>query len=81
MFVKGKVLTAKTEKRDLVGKDGLKRNYTIHHVVLLSSENGENEVLNCKTFNENYILPKVGEVVSLNFRKYDNSTGVADVSF
>lgn len=80
MQVKIKVLSAKVEKRDLVGKDGNRRNFTITHIVGLHEVAGqEPEVMNCKSFDEKMQLPKAGQELTINFRKYDNSSGVADV--
>lgn len=79
MKITGKVLSAKTEERDMVGKDGNKRHLKIHHIVLLSKNDGENEVVSIKSFNDNLQLPKVGEEFTTSFRKYENNNGIAEV--
>lgn len=82
MTIKGQVINCSVEKRALVGKDGVKRDTTISHVLLMSGQPGKDcEVVNLRSYDENFILPKIGtEFVTPPIKKYENFSGqVAEV--
>lgn len=81
MKCKGKVLAADSTDRDIVGKDGNKRKIHIARILLLSVEDGVNEVMNVKKFHDgDFVLPKIGSEYTTSFRSYENKDGVASVT-
>lgn len=84
MKVKGKVLQAKHEQRELVSKtDGVKKIHQIYHVLLLSVDGSDTEVLNCESWNpSNFVLPEVGkDWVSPSIRSINFDGPVGSVHF
>lgn len=82
MVIKGKVANASVERRDLVGKDGVKRNTQISHVLIFVGEFGKAgaEVVNLRSYDEMFILPTIGsDYVTPPIKTYQNYTGVAEV--
>lgn len=86
MKLKGQVLRASIEERMLVGKDGMKASHKIAHILLISNEGGETNVLNCRTFDNPLLLtdkdlPKIGaEWTTPPVKKYECFDGqVAEV--
>lgn len=83
MVLKGKVLNAKTEERELVGKDGVKKNAKITHVLLQSADTSSGiEILNVKAYDVSWPLPDVGkDWTTPRVRRYENYDGqIADVT-
>ena len=84
MKIKGKVLNAISERRDLLGKDGVKQSRLVSSIVLLGeSEDGIIPVYNCRTYSDDYKLPKIGsDCEILRIKKYECYNGsVAEVMF
>jgi hypothetical protein len=63
MKIKGKVLSAKQEERELVSKTtGLQVKHNIFHILVLSNQDNETEVLNVEAWNpKGFDLPDVGK--------------------
>lgn len=84
MKVKGKVLQATHETRELVGKnDGVKKTHQIYHILLMSVDGAQTEILNCESWNpSNFVLPEVGkEWVSPSIRSINFEGPVGSVKF
>lgn len=80
MQCKGKVLSAESTPRDIVGKDGNKRKIHIARIVILANDNGQNEVMSVKKFHDGeFELPKIGSEFSTSFRSYENKDGIGNV--
>lgn len=83
MKIKGKVLNVSEEKRQLVGKDGTKREALIKHVLMLSpKDDGKGtEVVNIRAYDSDFPLPEMGkDWISPDIKKYENFDGnVANV--
>lgn len=84
MKIKGNVLSAKQETRQLVSKStGQIKAHTIYHVLVLAKDGEDTEVLNCEGWNtENFTLPPVGkEWVSPPVRSINFEGSVGTVRF
>lgn len=85
MKLEGKVLSAVSEEREMLGKDGVKQKRNVSTIVLIAKvpEDGVTPVYTCRTFDEGFSLPKVGvEYVTPRIKKYECYNGVvADVTF
>lgn len=86
MKVDGIVIASKVEQRELVGKDGVKRNAVITSVVIQSdAKDGTVEILNCRTYEPlGADVPKRGDkwISPRNVKKYENYNGtIAEVLF
>lgn len=86
MKVEGIVIESQVEQRELVGKDGVKRNAVITSVVLQGeAKDGKREILNCRTYEPlGADLPKHGDkwVTLRRVKKYENYNGmIAEVLF
>lgn len=83
MVIKGSVINAHVEDRELVGKDGLKRQTKITHVLLMvkKSDGKGSEVVNLRCYDAKFPLPELGkEWETPAIRKYENYDGnVAEV--
>lgn len=83
MQLKGKVLNASVEERELVGKDGSKRKAKITHVLMQSDDvsNGV-EILNVKAYDVEWSLPEIGKSwTTPRVRRYENYDGqIGEVS-
>lgn len=83
MQLSGEVLNASVETRELVGKDGVKKSSKISHVLLsLKAENGGVEILNLRSFDATWELPKIGvKWTTPRVKRYECFDGqVADVT-
>lgn len=83
MKLKGKVLNASVEDRDLVGKDGVKKRSRISHVLMQSADSAEGiEILNVKAYDAEWALPEIGkEWITPRVRRYENYDGqIGDVT-
>ena len=92
MKLKGDVLNASIEERELVGKDGTKRNAKISHVLLIVTNVDKDadgkpvkspEVVNLRAYDADWPLPAIGtkDWETPRVRKYENYDGnVAEVS-
>lgn len=83
MVLKGKVLNASTEERELVGKDGVKKRSRITHVLLQSADTSNGiEILNVKAYDVDWSLPEVGkDWITPRVRRYENYDGqIGDVT-
>lgn len=87
MKLKGKVLNASIETKVLVGKDGLKAEHKIGHILMLVSDDGVTQALNVRSFdNPDFMLdsqlPEIGkDWTTPPVRKYECYDGnVAEVS-
>lgn len=81
MTCKGKVLSAESVSRDIVGKDGNKRKINIARILLLADDHGKNEVLTIRKYHDgDFVLPKVGTEFETSFRQYENKDGVGSIT-
>lgn len=81
MVIKGMVMNASEEERELTGKDGSKRRAKISHVLLSVGEVGKDfEVVNIRSYDAEWKLPVVGkEWTTPRVKRYENFDGnVAD---
>lgn len=79
MKIKGKVMSATTDTRTFVDtKTGNNRQVKITNV-LVQTEDGE--VISCRSFDENTVLPVVGKDFILEPRRYEKKGLVAEVVF
>lgn len=83
MVIKGQVLNASLEERDLTSKDGTKRRSKISHVLLnVPMPGGTIEIVNLRAYDADWALPQIGkEWTTPRVRRYECFDGqVADVS-
>lgn len=82
MEIQGQVLNASIESRELVGKDGTKRTAKISHVLLMVSHGNQTEIVNLRSFDADWALPKVSEKwTTPRVKRYECFDGqVADVT-
>lgn len=74
---KGTVLRAFVEDRELVGKDGTKRQAKIAHVLMLSGKGAETVPLNIRAYDPVWALPEIGkEWETPAVKKYENYDGM-----
>lgn len=77
MVLKGNVMNASKEKREMTGKDGNRRTAEITHVLLSCGTVGNDfEIVNVRSYDASFALPAVGkEWVTPRVRKYENFDG------
>lgn len=83
MVIKGMVMNASEEERELTGKDGTKRRAKVSHVLLSVGEVGKDfEIVNLRAYDADWKLPAIGkEWTTPRIKRYENFDGnVADVS-
>lgn len=79
MKVKVKVMQTSTDTRSFVDtKTGQNRQVRISNV-LAQMDNGD--ILNCRTFDDNYKMPDVGKPIEIEIRRYEKKGMIADVLF
>lgn len=84
MKIKGTVLSAKQEIRSLISKStGQLKQHTVNHILLLTKDGDDTEVLNCEGWNnENFVLPQNGkEWISPPIRSINFEGSVGTVKF
>lgn len=82
MKIQGQVLNVSREERELVNKEGVKRQAVIKHVLLLvQDDEGKAEVVNLRAYDVAWELPTIGETWETpRILKYVNYDGnVAEV--
>lgn len=77
MVIKGKVLNTTVENREIVDKMGQRRQLKINSVLVMCPD----EVVNCKTYDERFELPKAGSEFECRVRKYETHGLTGDVLF
>lgn len=83
MVIKGTVINALVEEREMTNKEGKKERAKISHVVLSCPVDKDRvEIVNLRSYDAEWTLPKVGTVWETpRIRKYECFDGmVADVS-
>ena len=83
MEIKGTVINALLEEREMTNKEGKKQNAKISHVVLsVPGVKGSVEIVNLRSYDADWSLPKIGvEWTTPRIKKYECYDGmVADVS-
>ena len=83
MVIKGQVINAKVEEREMTNKEGKKEKAKISHVVLSCQIDKDTvEIVNLRSYDAEWTLPKIGtEWTTPRIRKYECFDGmVADVS-
>lgn len=83
MEIKGQVLNASIEERELTRKDGTKVNSKITHVLMsCTSSAGAVEIVNLRSFDATFALPEVGKTwTTPRVKRYECFDGqVADVT-
>lgn len=84
MVIKGDVLNAFVEERELKEKDGTTRKAKISHVALsLPNPSGGVEIINLRSYDADWKLPKIGDKgwETPRVKRYECFDGmVADVS-
>jgi len=87
MKITGQVLNTSIERRELVGKDGTRKEHTFARILLLVDEDGVKCAVSVKTFDHpDYMdsskLPPVGKTwTSPRVRKYESMDGqIAEVN-
>lgn len=85
MVIKGIVLNALVEEREMTNKEGKKEKAKISHVVLsckIDNEHANVEIVNIRSYDAEWTIPKLGtEWTTPRVRKYECYDGmVADVS-
>lgn len=61
MKLKGQVVNANIENRELVGKDGTKRQSVISHILIFGKNENGTEVYNVRSYDANFPLPPIGK--------------------
>lgn len=83
MVIKGTVINASVEEREMTNKEGKKEKAKISHVVLSCPvDKDQVEIVNLRSYDAEWTLPKKGtEWTTPRVRKYECFDGmVADVS-
>lgn len=82
MVIKGKVLIVNQEDKELVSKEGIRRQSKLSHVVLSAVIDGKPEIVNVRCYDAAFPLPEMGkEWTTPRIRKYECPDGnVSDVS-
>lgn len=82
MTIKGKVLNASVEDRELTNKDGTKRKARIAHVLLNSESPDGVEIVNIRSYDPQWTIPAVGkEWTTPRVRRYECFDGmIAEVT-
>lgn len=83
MEIKGTVINALVEERQMTNKEGKKENAKISHVVLSCPVDKDRvEIVNLRSYDAEWTLPKIGTLwTTPRVRKYECFDGmVADVS-
>lgn len=83
MEIKGTVINALVEEREMTNKEGKKQDAKISHVVLsVPGQKGAVEIVNLRSYDAEWTLPKIGaEWTTPRIKKYECYDGmVADVS-
>lgn len=83
MNITGDVMNCSIEERDLTNKDGVKSHAKISHVLLaVKSEGGGTEIVNLRSYDAPWELPKIGSKwTTPRVKRYECFDGqVADVT-
>lgn len=83
MKIKGQVMNASEEMRELSAKDGTKRMSKVSHVLLSCGDIGKDfEIVNVRCYDAKWSLPEIGKPwTTPSVRRYENFDGqVADVT-
>lgn len=83
MVIKGNVINAVVDEREMTNKEGKKEKAKVSHVVLSCPVDKDRvEIVNLRSYNAEWTLPKIGtEWTTPRIRKYECFDGmVADVS-
>lgn len=76
MTIKGQVLNASIEERDLVNKENVKEHVQIAHVLLICKNDKSTEVVNIRAYRPSFTIPEIGkEWITPPVKKYENFDG------
>lgn len=79
MKISCKVMAVTTDTRQIVDtKTGLHKTVKITNVL---AQDSEGEVLNCRTFKDDFVPPEAGKSWTVDMRRYEKKGLVADVMF
>lgn len=81
MTIKGKVLISNQEDKELMSREGVRRNSKVAHVVVHAVIDGVPEICNVRCYDFGFDLPKVGaDWTTPRVRKYESDGNVAEVT-